>query len=86
MKTYCEVMKYFKIKSSSEILFTNIQENSKKVNKNSIFVALGKGNNYITEAKKNGAKLIISDKEYPFLKDKLMDFYLWFFDYPNFDI
>lgn len=86
MKTYCEVMKYFKIKSSSEILFTNIQENSKKVNKNSIFVALGKGNNYITEAKKNGARLIISDKEYPFLKDNLMDFYLWFYDYPNFDI
>ncbi len=86
MKTYREVMKYFGMKSCSEILLTNIQDNSKKVNSNSVFVAIGNGNNYINEAKSNGAKLILSDKDYEFLKEKLMNFCLWFYDDPSFDL
>lgn len=86
MKTYREVMKYFGKKSCSEILLTNIQDNSKKVNSKSVFVAIGNGNNYINEAKSNGAKLILSDKDYDFLKEKLMDFCLWFYDDPSFDL
>lgn len=86
MKTYREVMKYFGKKSCSEILFTNIQDNSQNVNSNSIFIAIEKGNNYINEAKAKGAKLIISDKDYPYLKEKLMSFCLWFYDDPSYDL
>ncbi len=86
MKTYREVMKYFGKKNCSEILLTNIQDDSRNVNSNSIFIAIEKGNNYINEAKAKGAKLIISDKDYPYLKEKLMSFCLWFYDDPSYDL
>jgi len=43
------------------VFFLNIKDNSKKINKGDIFIALDKGHNYIDDAIKNGASLIIAE-------------------------
>ncbi|MGL5662801.1 MAG: hypothetical protein ACRCW8_03320, partial [Cetobacterium sp.] len=67
MKTFTEVLlNYFqklKINLPKNIDIKNIQMDSKKVENGSLFIAINNGYNYIDEALKRGAELIICDKK-----------------------
>jgi len=66
LKTFTEVLlNYFQklnIKLPKNLEIDNIQMDSKKVEKGSLFIAINNGYNYIDEALKKGAELIICDK------------------------
>ncbi|WP_297433051.1 UDP-N-acetylmuramoyl-tripeptide--D-alanyl-D-alanine ligase [uncultured Cetobacterium sp.] len=66
MKTFTEVLlNYFQklnINLPKNLEINNIQMDSKKVEKGSLFIAINNGYNYIDEALKKGAELIICDK------------------------
>lgn len=66
LKTFTEVLlKYFQklnINLPKNLEIDNIQMDSKKVEKGSLFIAINSGYNYIDEALKKGAELIICDK------------------------
>lgn len=66
LKTFTEVLlNYFQklnINLPKNLEIDNIQMDSKKVEKGSLFIAINNGYNYIDEALKKGAELIICDK------------------------
>lgn len=66
LKTFTEVLlNYFQklnINLPKNLEINNIQMDSKKVEKGSLFIAINNGYNYIDEALKKGAELIICDK------------------------
>lgn len=66
MKAFVEVLlNYFQklnINLPKNLEINNIQMDSKKVEKGSLFIAINNGYNYIGEALKRGAELIICDK------------------------
>lgn len=66
LKTFTEVLlNYFQklnINLPKNLEINNIQMDSKKVEKGSLFIAINNGYNYIDEAFKKGAELIICDK------------------------
>lgn len=86
MKTAKEVYRYFLKESPLEIELFDVEDDSRKVKPGTIFIAIEKGNLYKEEARKNGASLILSDEEIPNLKERLLPFLLWFFDYPDKDV
>ena len=86
MKTIKQICEYFNIECSSTDIISNIQNDSRHVNENSLFIAIEKGNLYVDDALKNGAKFVISDIDVLDLKKRLMEFCLWFYEYPTLDI
>lgn len=65
MKKFIEILKdYFKnIDIPENLIVENIQMDSKKIEKNSLFIAINNGNDYIDEAIEKGASLVISDRQ-----------------------
>ncbi|MGL4633068.1 MAG: UDP-N-acetylmuramoyl-tripeptide--D-alanyl-D-alanine ligase, partial [Cetobacterium sp.] len=77
MKTFTEVLlNYFqklKINLPKNIDIKNIQMDSKKVENGSLFIAINNGYNYIDEALKRGAELIICDKKSMVESEKIIE-------------
>ncbi|MGL4999078.1 MAG: UDP-N-acetylmuramoyl-tripeptide--D-alanyl-D-alanine ligase [Cetobacterium sp.] len=73
MKTFNKVLKDYledlKIIISKEISIENIEMDSKKVGKKSLFIAINNGNHYIQEALDKGAEIVICDREVSELSD-----------------
>ncbi|MGL5970592.1 MAG: UDP-N-acetylmuramoyl-tripeptide--D-alanyl-D-alanine ligase, partial [Cetobacterium sp.] len=74
MKTFNQVLvdclKNINITLPKDIFVENIQMDSKNVDKNSLFIAINNGNNYISEVLKKEVKLVIADRDVPELKNK----------------
>ncbi|MGL4905132.1 MAG: hypothetical protein ACRC34_06500, partial [Cetobacterium sp.] len=74
MKTFNQVLvdclKNINITLPKDIFIENIQMDSKNIDKNSLFIAVNNGNNYISEALKKEVKLVIADRDVPELKNK----------------
>ncbi len=51
-----------------KLISYNVKTNSKEIGKNDVFIAIGKGHEYIEEALKNGASYVISEVSYKSLK------------------
>lgn len=84
-----KILNYLNIESTSTSLVKGMSTSSKKIEKGYIFIALkgmiDNGNNYIDEAKKNGAIYILSDdinSDYyiPSLKEKIIPLFLYFYN------
>ncbi|MGL5760471.1 MAG: UDP-N-acetylmuramoyl-tripeptide--D-alanyl-D-alanine ligase [Cetobacterium sp.] len=77
LKTFTEVLlNYFqklKINLPKNIDIKNIQMDSKKVENGSLFIAINNGYNYIDEALKRGAELIICDKKSMVESEKIIE-------------
>ncbi|WP_432204589.1 UDP-N-acetylmuramoyl-tripeptide--D-alanyl-D-alanine ligase [Cetobacterium somerae] len=67
MKTFTKVLiEYFQklnIKLPENVFIKNVQMDSNKVEKGSLFIAINNGNNYINQALEKGAEIVISDRE-----------------------
>ncbi len=67
LKTFTEVLiSYFRkldYKLTENVFITNVQMDSKKVTKGSLFIAINNGNNYVDEALKRGAEIVICDRD-----------------------
>lgn len=79
-----DVLSFFNIVKDDDREVKEIYDDSRLVTKNSIFIAISKGNNYIEEAITNGAIIVISDdlkNNYYVseLKEKLLPFCLFFY-------
>lgn len=76
LKVFTKVLSdYFqklKINVPKELSIKNVQMDSKKVEKGSLFIAINNGNNYIDEALEKGAELIICDKDLDVINPKIM--------------
>ncbi|MGL5917756.1 MAG: UDP-N-acetylmuramoyl-tripeptide--D-alanyl-D-alanine ligase [Cetobacterium sp.] len=74
MKTFNQVLvdclKNIDITLPKDIFIENIQMDSKNVDKNSLFIAINNGNNYISEVLKKEVKLVIADRDVPELENK----------------
>ncbi|WP_052191758.1 UDP-N-acetylmuramoyl-tripeptide--D-alanyl-D-alanine ligase [Cetobacterium sp. ZWU0022] len=72
VKVFTEVLINYFQKLNSKLIdnrfITDVQMDSKKVTKGSLFIAINNGNNYVSEALKNGAELVICDREIEELK------------------
>lgn len=85
MKTKKEIFAFFSLENKGEEVYQKIYDDSREVQKGSIFLAIGKGNRYVEQARNKGA-FILSDQEIPSLSKCLLDFSLWFYDHPEHDI
>ncbi len=83
MKTIGEIYHYFGIEKDYEALIEAVEDDSRRVKGGSLFIAIEKGNDYIEDAKRRGASLILSDRKIPSLKERLLSFLLWFYDHPE---
>ncbi|MCQ8212322.1 UDP-N-acetylmuramoyl-tripeptide--D-alanyl-D-alanine ligase [Cetobacterium somerae] len=76
LKVFTKVLSdYFqklKISVPKELSIKNVQMDSKKVEKGSLFIAINNGNNYIEEALEKGAELIICDKDLDIINSKII--------------
>ncbi|MGL4935118.1 MAG: UDP-N-acetylmuramoyl-tripeptide--D-alanyl-D-alanine ligase [Cetobacterium sp.] len=67
MKAFTEILiSYFqehKFNLSKDIFITDVQMDSKKVTKGSLFIAINNGNNYVGEALERGAEIVICDRD-----------------------
>lgn len=76
LKVFTKVLSdYFqklKINIPKELSIKNVQMDSKKVEKGSLFIAINNGNNYIDEALERGAELIICDKDLDVINPKII--------------
>jgi UDP-N-acetylmuramoyl-tripeptide--D-alanyl-D-alanine ligase len=67
LKTFTKVLiEYFQklnIKLPENVFIKNVQMDSNKVEKGSLFIAINNGNNYINQALEKGAEIVISDRE-----------------------
>lgn len=69
MKKLVDVLKRkFNFLKEKDLKIKNVKMDSGKVEKNDIFIAINKGNNYIEDALNRGASLVIGDK----VQDKLL--------------
>lgn len=66
LKKFTEVLiNYFqklKVALPEDLFIKNIQMDSKKVEKGSLFIAINNGNNYIEEAFERGAEIVVADR------------------------
>lgn len=85
MKSKKDILAFFAIEDKGEETYQELYDDSREVTKNSIFLAMGKANQYVEEARKKGA-WILSDQEFPSLSSRLLDFCLWFYDHPEHDV
>lgn len=86
MKTIKEIYHFFNIDNEDETLVERLEDDSRNVKKGDLFIAIEKGNDYIEEAMAKGAKAILSDQKITNLKKRLLEFVLWFYDYPHKDL
>ncbi|MGL5702371.1 MAG: UDP-N-acetylmuramoyl-tripeptide--D-alanyl-D-alanine ligase [Cetobacterium sp.] len=67
LKAFTEILiSYFqehKFNLSKDIFITDVQMDSKKVTKGSLFIAINNGNNYVGEALERGAEIVICDRD-----------------------
>lgn len=86
MKTIKEIYHFFHIDIEDETIIDRVEDDSRNIQKGDLFIAIEKGNDYIEEATSKGAKVILSDKLITDLKKHLLEFVLWFYDYPQKDL
>lgn len=85
MKTKKEIYAFFSLENQGEEAYQELYDDSREVQKGSVFLATGKANQYLEQARKKGA-LILSDLEIPSLSTRLLEFCLWFYDHPDHDV
>lgn len=85
MKTKKEIYAFFSLENQGEEAYQELYDDSREVQKGSIFLAIGKANQYLEQARKKGA-FILSDLEIPSLSTRLLAFCLWFYDNPDHDV
>lgn len=86
-----DALLFFNLHSEDSTIVSDIYDNSKDVHDKSIFIAIDKGINYVEEAVKNGAIIVISNQQshhknviiIPKLKEQLTAFSLYFYGHPE---
>lgn len=86
MKSIKEIYRFFHINNDDETMVDRVEDDSRNITKGDLFIAIEKGNDYIEEAISKGAKAILSDKLISDLNNRLLEFVLWFYDYPQKDL